>query len=706
MKICNFRLICVLLLFVAYFANAQNIEKQSFKLDMDIDAITGMEVKSFESGELTVYTTSLMPKLLTKPFKQQLLPDHNIVEFDYICPKGFDIIRVSLGPDYENSQPKLARQISPTRNWRSLSIDISEIIGDWGAVGDYLTIDLGDDPDTHVRIRNLCLRTMNTEEKKATRLRNEKKAKDIEFDKQLKKYLSAEFSSKISKVVVNKNTIEIYGSINGSDNMLLCEVPPYIDITDANDFAFIVPVKENDFSISLDRFVETNGIKYDRLLSKWVIAKRNNTGYELCSHAHYADEISSKYNLPLAEPASKKGLGGFYIGKGPVEDLDDLGITSVTVNIRFATFMYSTPANDRIAHSYNGIMYYFGKNAVDRLDATLQETAKRDIIVAAIILVNKAEQCSDPLIGQLLQHPDMDSAGNYSMPDMTSPESLDCYAAAMDFLASRYSRPDKKYGRIHHWIMHNEVNMASEWSNMGDKSDYVFMDLYIKSMRLCYNIARCYNPHSEVFISVTKQWMWKSKPRFYLVKDLMDILLLNSNAEGDFQWALAFHSYPESLYEPKVWLDKKVQFSLDTQLVTFKNLEVLDAWIKLPEVLYKGKYKRSLWLSENGTNSRTYSEKDLNEQAAGLAYSWKKIERLDGIDAIQWHNWIDSRREYGLRIGLRRFRDDETEPLGEKPVWDAYQAAGTAKEDEVFAPYKEVIGIDNWQQIHYLESIK
>src|SRR5690625_7173595 len=115
--------------------------------------------------------------------------------------------------------------------------------------------------------------------------------------------------------------------------------------------------------------------------------------------------------------------------------------------------------------------------------------------------------------------------------------------------------------------------------------------------------------------------------------------------------------------------------------------------------MYKGREKRTLFLSENGTNSRTYEVKDLTDQAAGFAYAWKKLKNLDGIDAIQWHNWIDNRHEFGLRIGLRKFPDDEEDPGGPKPVWYAYQAAGTGREDEVFEPYKEVIGIDDWTEI-------
>ena len=194
--------------------------------------------------------------------------------------------------------------------------------------------------------------------------------------------------------------------------------------------------------------------------------------------------------LPYEKAKSRKGLGGFSTGRGHVEDLEELDITSATVNIWITGFMYSQPSPARIEHQYGGKSYYFDKKHVDMFDSTFRTTARRNIVTAAILLIDKTENCADTVIGKLLQHPDCDPAGIYAMPNMTNPASVNCYAAALDFLASRYSRADKKYGRCNHWIMHNEVDAGWVWTNAGDKTALVFMDTYIKSMRMCYNIAQ------------------------------------------------------------------------------------------------------------------------------------------------------------------------------------------------------------------------
>jgi hypothetical protein len=211
---------------------------------------------------------------------------------------------------------------------------------------------------------------------------------------------------------------------------------------------------------------------------------------------------------------------------------------------------------------------------------------------------------------------------------------------------------------------------------------------------MCYNIVRQYDPYSEVFGSFTHSWMKSvGMPDTYATFDMLQAFNDYCRTEGDFQWALAYHCYPQDLNEPKTWNDADATYSTSTALITFKNLEVLNHWAKQPVNQYKGDAKRSVWLSENGFNSRTYSETDLREQAAGFAWGWKKIKQLDAIDGIQWHNWFDHPDEFGLKIGLR------TGNLDPKEVWYLYQAAGTANEDNIFQKYLSVIGIPDWNII-------
>lgn len=697
---CRF-LVFISITLIPVFVRAQGSEA----LQLDLNHLNELNAVSLSAGGWQLTTIGKDPWIQTTPLISARKSDQTVLAFEYFCAKGLDQLQVFFGPVFSADNMKLENNVGLAEGWVGYSIELAAEIKEWGKPRDRLRLDFGTKANVEIQIRNIVMRSMTGREKQIAETREAKKMAEAQMESRLKSYLSTEFPSEIAEVTVNDNLINIKGKTSTAKNVYLCEVSPYQDVTEDKVFDNPLPIKSVLFDFKVQRFIKRNGLNYDRLLSKWVVAKKTKDGYELLSHARFPGEIKAKYDLPKEVAKGRKGIGGFSIGRGHTSDLDDLNVTSATVNIWFSKFMFTKPGEGRIEHSYNGKSYYFRQKDVALFDSTFLATSRKGIVTAAILLVDKAEKCPDPEIGRLLQHPDMDPAGIYSMPNMTNPASVDCYAAALDFLASRYSRPDKKYGRLNHWIMHNEVDAGWEWTNMGEKTAAVFMDTYVKSMRLCYAIARNYNPHSEVFITLTHYWAWTSHPRFYHSKDLMEILLQYTKAEGDFEWAMAHHPYPQSLREPKTWLDQQVDFTFNSPLITFKNLEVLDAWIKQPSVLYQGKTKRTLWLSENGTNSKTYSEQDLKEQAAGFAYAWKKMKVLDGIDGFQWHNWIDNRNEGGLRIGLRRFPDDEEEPGGTKPVWYVFKAADTKEEDAIFDVYKKTIGIDDWSEVIYRGKI-
>jgi hypothetical protein len=217
-------------------------------------------------------------------------------------------------------------------------------------------------------------------------------------------------------------------------------------------------------------------------------------------------------------------------------------------------------------------------------------------------------------------------------------------------------------------------------------------------MRLMSLIAGQYDRNSRPFISLTHYWSDRGHKQWYGSKRLLDLLAKFNSAEGNFNWGLAYHPYPQSLSEPKTWQDGQATFSFNTKKITPKNLEVLDAYLKQPQFLDRGKV-RPIHLSENGFNSKDYTEKALAEQAAGMALAWKKIQRLSSIESWQYHNWIDNRHEGGLRIGLRKFLDEPGDPAGKKPIWHLYESFNTPKENEVCAPYLKVIGISNWDEM-------
>ena len=686
-----------------------------YRLGAQTPEPVALTVRPTESKEFTfkqvdrdVYEVTTAPGsavIRFEPVKGSLAEGISVLSFDYFCASGMEFMVVMVNDDRSRIEENMIR-LPIAEGWSTFSVDVTDKLKRLQGPDDYLSLLIVPNAarPTTMRIRNARLRAYTEKEREQARLKTERERREKQLNADIEVYLKKNYPCEVSRVTVNDDRVEVSGDIKGmSGEVYLCEVPMFRELTE-KDFLTVQRVKgPKKFKADFDRYAEVDGQRYDRLYSRWVLAQKSQNGMLICSHGHYADDVKAKYDLPHEVPASKKGIGGFGANRF-ASDLDSLDITSVTVNM-WLGFMSLTPSDDAIPFDYNGRTYYADREAIEGFDKTLRYTAARDVIVNAIVLIAPERSFADKAAGRLFEHPDFDPAGIYTMPNMTTLESLNLYAAAIDFLAERYSRPDKKYGRVHHWIAHNEVDAGWVWTNAGIKTPLRFMDIYIKSMRLLYYTARKYSPHPEVFITLTHYWQSRHNEYCYPSAQLLELLVDYTQAEGDFKWGVAHHPYPQSLFEPKSWLDDQATFDYDTPQITFKNLEVLDAWIKQPRALYQGKIKRTVFLSEQNPNSKDYSEEALREQAAGMAYAMKKLEACDGIDAYQMHGWFDQRAEGGLRIGVRRFMDDETDPGGRKPAWFVFQAFGTDREDEVFEFAKDIIGIDDWDQVIYKAPI-
>lgn len=496
----------------------------------------------------------------------------------------------------------------------------------------------------------------------------------------IKDYLAKDYPSKVTNVQVTSDKVIIKGNCGGSGTYLLAEITPWQDVTELEKYPYTQDLSGGGFTVTVDRIVPNReGIRYDKVFSKWAVVKVDGDRQTLDSHARYADDVVPKKSPEAVPLRNKKGFGAgdtdLYFS-----DCKEMNVGSITMNVVLNDYI----KGEGSGYSYGGQNYSLGafKDYVDRVT---RRAGEMDLVVSAIILCQTNSIFKDP----------ENKGGNYTMPNLTTAKAFNLYAAALEHMASTHCTPGN---RISHWIMHNEVDFANEWTNMGDQPMMRYLDRYIKSMRICYNIARQYDQNASVLGSYTH--CWAKADGSFAPKMMLEKTVEYSSAEGDFRWGVAYHPYPQNLTKPSFWIDDtQATYSLNSKYVTFKNLEVIDAWIRQKENFYKGKTKRVLFLSEQGTNSPSYSESDLALQAAGGAWAWKKVSKLDGIDAIQWHNWADNKAEGGLRIGLRTFAEGSVSNLTPKPVWYVWKAAGTAEADSVFDQYKTTLGISDWDSI-------
>ena len=362
--------------------------------------------------------------------------------------------------------------------------------------------------------------------------------------------------------------------------------------------------------------------------------------------------------------------------------------------IFFNEIMSMSKRDGFIPYEYCGHTYYIDPERQNYYDKVLKGAEDHGVVVAGILLIN--QNWFDRLYASTMCHPEH-NGGNYTMPDVTDFEGVHAYAATLEYLANRYSIPGN--GRIHHWIMHNEVDQQLIWTNMGDQPMIRFTDQYEKSMRMASNIVRQYDPNAYILASFTSSWNMTNGDGGYPVKQMLDLMVNYSNVEGDYRWGVAAHPYPISFHKPNFWeADTDATYDENSGYSTFKNIEVISDWMLRREHYYKNQEKRILFFSENGVNALDNSIANQRIQAAGAAWAWKKAKVNSGVDAIMWYNWNDNPAE-GFALGLR------DQNLNKKLSWYVWQAAGTDNESKVLDPYLSTIGITDWNSIHQNVSV-
>jgi hypothetical protein len=510
-------------------------------------------------------------------------------------------------------------------------------------------------------------------------------------------YLDGKHTASIDDVRITAGEVIVSGRIDGpQESTAIAEVPLERLMDDPARFETIDPLKidpSGAFTITLPRVRDRGGLPHDRLLSRWQIITTSGKSPCPISHARYANEVACRSpHPPPVKPTSKKGLGGWSANRNPgaAAELDELGISAVTVNVMIHSLVSLTPGPRTTPFTWQGRTWHARDDVLAGYDRSFLEAARRNLMVSAILLVANPAHGNDPVVAKI-GHPDAVREGTFAMPNVTDPDGVALYGAILNLMAGRWSRADGRHGRVHHWIMHNEVDAGWVWTNAGNKTAPVYMDLLHRSMRMMDLIARQYDPHARPFLSLTHHWAEAGPQNWYGSKAMIDLLARFSHAEGGFAWAVAHHPYPQDLHNPRTWEDNHATRDFLTKKITPHNIEVLDAYMKQPHLLHQGAV-RPIHLSENGFNSRDYSQKQLSDQAAGMAYAWHKIRHLDSIEVWHYHNWIDNRNEGGLRIGLRKFPDEPADPLGKKPIWHLYQALATPREAAACAPYLDVIG--------------
>ncbi|MGN6553720.1 MAG: hypothetical protein ACTHLW_08360 [Verrucomicrobiota bacterium] len=302
----------------------------------------------------------------------EMLPGEGswVLEMECFSLGGADNFAVTPGLPFKSKNARLLPEIIHSETWSPYAAPINPG-KPWPAAWTQLRLDLRL-PDTGtLQIRNARLRLARPGEFEVKRAPSTNAAPAAI----LEDYLNHSFSNEISAVVVGSRNITISGTFTGDGkNLFLADVPMEYLVGGAKHYESLTPItvdSRGSYAIELPRLAKRDGRDYDRLTSRWQLFRRNAAGYEAVTHAHYADEVACRSpQLPAVIPASKKGLAGWSANRLPEgNDLDDLGITAVTVNLfSLHQFVALTPEPGTTPFSWQGRTYYAREKALVKYD--------------------------------------------------------------------------------------------------------------------------------------------------------------------------------------------------------------------------------------------------------------------------------------------------------------------------------------------------
>lgn len=415
--------------------------------------------------------------------------------------------------------------------------------------------------------------------------------------------------------------------------------------------------------------------------------------------------LSSWLSLsPVAHAQSDLGLSKKGLQVQMVDDALALGIRHAALNFNLAQLVDLSGNTNNPSHVVRGRSFHFQRGYFQHLNREIKTLSDAGMVVSLILLCYES---GNPDLDRVLLHPRYQKScpNHLSAFNTQTPEGRVWYEASMEFLSNQWSGRHAGNGRVQNWIVGNEVNSHWFWANMGEVTLESFADDYLATVRLTHAALRRHSPEAQVFISLEHHWNIHypggNERQTFAGRPFMEYFHRKGVEGGDFDWHVAFHPYPENLFEPRTWRDKSATTNvLTTPRITFKNIDLLPTYLRQPQLQIAGKTRRIL-LSEQGFHTPDGPDGEAI-QAAAYCYAWKKIEKLDGIDAFILHRHVDHGQEGGLRLGLWS-RDttspSPSQPKAKKPIYEVFRQAGTPGWEAAFRFALPVIGIQSWEEV-------
>jgi hypothetical protein len=449
----------------------------------------------------------------------------------------------------------------------------------------------------------------------------------------------------------------------------------------------------------------------DRLYSSFILVRSNTAastsgagasaeGIRCVGTNRYVEQFDrlAKFVHPFPRAQSKKGL--------QVQMLDDalkLGVKHASLNVNLTGLVDAEARATSLPWNVDGSPIHFRRGAIEGLDRQVRTLTDAGVVVTFILLTYAS---GNEALDRRMLHPRYDpkAPNRLGAFNAETAEGVRYLRGTVEFLAHRYSDPAVYGGRVANYILGNEVNSHWFWSNMGRVTMTDFAESHLRAARIVHTALRTASSSARLYLSLEHHWGIRypggDASQAFAGRPFLEYFNRRAREQGDFGWHLAFHPYPENLFEPRTWKDKSATTNASSPRITFKNLPVLMRFLEQPAFQWEGQARRVI-LSEQGFHTVDGPNGEL-WQAAAYAYAYYQVDQIPGIDAFILHRHVDHGQEGGLRLGLWS-RDEASPnpaaPKAPKRIYELFRAADTAEWEKAAAFALPVIGIERWSDV-------
>ena len=368
-------------------------------------------------------------------------------------------------------------------------------------------------------------------------------------------------------------------------------------------------VTSSDFIFRISYAGEVD--KRQFLHRKYTVAVKSENGFEIVDYSKCITNPDSflKNTSKISEGGSGKGVYG-----AGISFMQEMGVSDTVVWVDIGKFFL---LEDQSGSKFEcgGVLYYYNNEYAETLNKTIRNYGEKNINVTLCIVVSDT---GNEMLNKLLIYEGADLSADYCAYNTKSAQGLSYLRAFSEYWASKYAES----GYIKRIVFGDSVSRAYDSYNMGEKLLSSFTEEYAKGLRTVYNAVKSYAPYINIYTFVDE--VWDNNYPFDLYTRYDSKAFLESlgdciSSDGNINWGIAQNLYPYLYDDYFSYRDKGLEYTEDSDRVSFKNIEVVTDWLKNNEKYYGGASRNYIIIEKT-----YFSKLDEKEVTADYVYNCYK----------------------------------------------------------------------------------